>query len=196
MRQEHRAGEKFFVDYSGQLVPIVDASTGEVRDAQLFVGVMGGSNQTYAEATWTRSLADWTGSHVRAFGFLGAVPHCIVPDNLLSGVTKTCRYEPNLNPTYAELADRYGTAIIPARVRHPKDKRSCPDCDNGKIYKNYDDESGVVCSRCPLAAFVGVSLSFVFSIYKNIRYSVFKTSASFLAVALPIVRLPDSISLI
>jgi len=122
MRQEHRAGEKFFVDYSGQLVPIVDASTGEVRDAQMFVGVMGGSNQTYAEATWTQSLADWTGSHVRAFGFLGAVPHCIVPDNLLSGVTKTCRYEPDLNPTYAELADHYGTAIIPARVRHPKDK--------------------------------------------------------------------------
>jgi len=122
MRQEHRAGEKFFVDYSGQTVPIVDATTGEVRDAQMFVGVMGGSNQTYADATWTQSLADWTGSHVRAFNFMGAVPHCIVPDNLLSGVTKTCRYEPDLNPTYAALADHYGTAIVPARVRRPKDK--------------------------------------------------------------------------
>ena len=122
MRQEHRAGEKLFVDYSGQLVPIVDPGTGEIREAQLFVGVMGGSNMTYAEATWTQSLEDWTASHVRAFGFLGAVPHCLVPDNLLSGITKTCRYEPEVNATYAALAEHYGTAIIPARVRHPKDK--------------------------------------------------------------------------
>jgi transposase len=122
MRQEHRAGEKFFVDYSGQTVPIVNAVTGEVLAAQMFVGVMGCSNQTYAEATWTQTLADWTGSHVRAFEFLGAVPHCIVPDNLLSAVSKACRYEPVLNPTYAELAEHYGAAIIPARVRHPKDK--------------------------------------------------------------------------
>ena len=122
MRQEHRAGEKFFVDYSGQLVPIVVTETGEIREAQLFVGVMGGSNMTYAEATWTQSLEDWTASHVRAFGFLGAVPHCLVPDNLLSGITKTCRYEPEVNATYAALAEHYGTAIIPARVRHPKDK--------------------------------------------------------------------------
>lgn len=122
MRQEHRAGEKFFIDYSGQTVPIVDASTGEIRQAQMFVGVMGTSNQTYAEVTWTQSLADWTGSHARAFAFLGAVPHCLVPDNLLSAVTKACRYEPDVNPTYAELADHYGTAVIPARVRRPKDK--------------------------------------------------------------------------
>ena len=122
MRQEHRAGEKYFVDYSGQTIPIVNPATGEVWDAQMFVGVMGGSNHTFAEATRTQSLADWTGSHVRAFRFMGAVPHCIVPDNLLSGVTKTCRYEPDLNPTYLELATHYGTAVIPARVRHPKDK--------------------------------------------------------------------------
>ncbi|NCP78643.1 MAG: IS21 family transposase [Desulfuromonadales bacterium] len=122
MRQEHRAGDKFFVDYSGQTMPVVAAETGEVRDAEIFVGVMGGSNQTYAEATWTQSLADWTDSHVRSFEFLGAVPHCIVPDNLRSAVSKTCRYEPDLNPTYAELALHYGTAIVPARVRHPKDK--------------------------------------------------------------------------
>ena len=122
MRQEHRAGEKFFVDYSGQTVPIVDRQTGEVRAAQLFVGVMGSSNQTYAEAPWTQSLADWTGSHVRAFAYLGAVPQCIVPDNLLSAVSKACRYEPEVNPTYTELADHYGTAVVPARVRRPKDK--------------------------------------------------------------------------
>ena len=102
MRQEHRAGEKFFVDYSGQTLPIVDASTGEIRQAQVFVGVMGGSNQTYVEATWTQSLPDWTGSHARAFAFMGAVPRCLVPDNLRSAVTKTCRYEPDLNPTYTD----------------------------------------------------------------------------------------------
>lgn len=122
MRQEHRAGEKFFVDYSGQTIPITDALTGEVRAAQVFLGVMGSSNQTFAEATWSQTLADWTGSHARAFTFLGAVPHCIVPDNLLSAVSKPCRYEPDINPTYAELADHYGTAIVPARVRRPKDK--------------------------------------------------------------------------
>jgi len=100
----------------------VDASTGEIRQAQVFVGVMGGSNQIYVEATWTQSLPDWTGSHARAFAFLGVVPRCLVPDNLRSAVTKTCRYEPDLNPTYTELADHYGTAVVPARVRHPKDK--------------------------------------------------------------------------
>lgn len=122
MRQEHRAGEKFFVDYSGQTISIVDASTGEVREAQIFIGVMGHSNQTFAEATWTQSLPDWTASHVHAFAFLNAVPHCIVSDNLLSGVTKPCRYEPDINATYTELAEHYGTAIIPARVCRPKDK--------------------------------------------------------------------------
>jgi len=122
MRQEHRAGEKFFIDYSGQTVSIVNPTSGEVREAQLFVGVMGNSNQTYAELTWTQSLVDWIGSHVRAFAFLGAVPHCLVPDNLLAAVSKSCRYEPEINATYAELANHYGTAVMPARVRHPKDK--------------------------------------------------------------------------
>jgi transposase len=122
MRQEHRAGDKFFVDYSGSTLPIVEASTGEIRESQVFVGVMGHSNLTFAEVTWTQGLPDWIGSHVRAFSYLGAVPHCVVPDNLRSGVTKACRYEPDLNPSYAECADHYGTAIIPARVRRPKDK--------------------------------------------------------------------------
>jgi transposase len=122
MRQEHRAGEKLFVDYCGQTIPIVDASTGEVRDAQVFVAVMGTSNYTYAEATWSQSLPDWTGSHVRTFSFLGCLPKCVVPDNLRSAVTKTCRYEPDINPTYAALAAHYGVAVMPARVRKPKDK--------------------------------------------------------------------------
>lgn len=84
MRQEHRAGEKLFVDYCGRTVSIVDASTGEIREAQVFVAVLGASNYTYAEATWSQSLPDWIGSHVRTFAFLGGVPKAVVPDNLRS----------------------------------------------------------------------------------------------------------------
>ena len=85
MRQVHRAGEKLFVDYCGPTVNIVNAATGEVRTAQVFVAVMGASNYTFAEATWTQSLSDWIGSHVRAFAFLGGVPQLVIPDNLKSG---------------------------------------------------------------------------------------------------------------
>lgn len=122
MRQEHRPGEKLFVDYCGRTVPIVDPATGEVRDAQVFVAVMGASNFTYVEATFSQGLADWTGSHVRAFEFFGGVPRAVVPDNLRSAVKKPCRYEPLINPTYQEMAGHYGVAIVPARVRRPKDK--------------------------------------------------------------------------
>ena len=122
LRQEHRAGEKLFVDYAGQTVPVQDRLTGTIRQAQIFVAVLGASNYTYAEATWTQTLPDWTSSHVRAFAAFGGVPQIVVPDNLRSGVTKTCRYEPELNPTYANLAQHYGVAVIPARVRKPRDK--------------------------------------------------------------------------
>jgi len=93
-----------------------------MRHAQIFVAVLGASNYTYAEATWTQTLPDWIGAHVRAFAFLGGVPRIVVPDNLRAGVTKACRYEPELNPTYAALAQHYGVAVIPARVRKPRDK--------------------------------------------------------------------------
>ena len=122
MRQHHRAGEKLFVDYCGPTVPIVDRKTGEVAQAQIFVAVLGASNYTYAEATRTQDLRDWTGSHERAFRFLGGVPEVVVPDNLLSGVTSPCRYDPDLNRTYHDLAVHYGMSVIPARVRSPKDK--------------------------------------------------------------------------
>jgi transposase len=122
MRQVHHAGEKLFVDYSGQTVPVIDRSTGEVHHCQIFVVVLGASNFTYAEATYSQSLPDWIGSHVRALGFIGGVPEILVPDNLLSGITRACRYEPGINRTYQELAVHYGTAVIPARVRKPKDK--------------------------------------------------------------------------
>lgn len=122
MRQQHRAGEKLFVDYAGQTVAVVDARTGEVREAQVFVACLGASHYTYAEATWTQALPDWIASHIRCLEFLGAVPELIVPDNLRSAVTRPCRYEPTANATYEDLADHYATAILPARVRRPKDK--------------------------------------------------------------------------
>jgi transposase len=122
MRQSHRAGEKLFVDYAGQTVEVVDPTSGEIREAQIFVAVLGASNYTYAEATWSQGLPDWIGSHVRALAFFAGVPEIIVPDNLRSAVSKAQRYEPDLNPTYQELAAHYGVAVIPARVRKPRDK--------------------------------------------------------------------------
>jgi transposase len=93
LRQEHTPGEKLFVDYAGQTVPIIDPHTGECRAAQIFVAVLGYSNLTHAEATWTQSAADWLGSHVRALAAFGGVPRAIVPDNLKSGVKKAHRDE-------------------------------------------------------------------------------------------------------
>jgi transposase len=122
MRQEHRAGEKMFVDYAGQTVPVYDLHTNQMREAQIFVAVLGGSNYTYAEATWTQTLADWIGSHSRAFAFFGGVPKLVVPDNLKSAVSKASFYEPDINPSYLDMANHYGTAVIPARVKKPKDK--------------------------------------------------------------------------
>jgi transposase len=122
MRQTHRAGETLFVDYAGQGIPIVNAQTGEVHEAALFIAVLGASNYTYAEATWTQSLPDWIGSHVRTFAALGGVPEIVVPDNLKAAVTRAHRYEPELNRTYADLAHHYGVAVIPARAAKPRDK--------------------------------------------------------------------------
>ena len=124
LRQEHRAGEKVFVDYAGQTIEVVDTATGELREAQIFVGVLGASNFTFVEATWTQALPDWIGSHVRMFAYFGGVAAAVVPDNLRSGVTKSCFYDPDINPTYQDLAVHYGTSVLPARPRHPRDK-SC-----------------------------------------------------------------------
>jgi len=122
MRQTHRAGEKLFVDYCGPTVQVVNVVTGEVREAQIFVAVLGASNYTYAEATWTQALPDWLGSHTRAFTFFGGVPALVVPDNLLSAVTKPCRYEPLLNTSYHQMLAHYNTTALPARPYHPRDK--------------------------------------------------------------------------
>jgi transposase len=121
MRQEHRGGEKAFIDY-GDGLPIVDAQTGEMVSTQLFVAVWGASNYTYAEATLSQRLPDWIGSHVRAFDYFQAVPRVLVPDNLKSGVSQACFYEPELNPTYADLAEHFGCAVLPARPQKPRDK--------------------------------------------------------------------------
>jgi transposase len=122
MRQTHVAGERLFVDYAGTTIDIFDAATGEVRTAQLFVAALGASSYTWAEATWTQGLADWIGSHTRAFAFFGGVPGMVVSDNLKSGITKACFYEPAVNRSYAEMAAHYDTAIVPARPRKPRDK--------------------------------------------------------------------------
>lgn len=122
MRQVHRAGEKLFLDYCGNTVPIIDAGSGELRAAQIFVAVLGASNYTYAEASFSQSLPDWIGSHIRTFEFLGSVPALLVPDNLKSAIKRACRYEPEATSTYADMARHYGTAILPARPFHPRDK--------------------------------------------------------------------------
>lgn len=122
MRQHHRAGEKLFVDYAGQGIPVVNRHSGEVQDVAIFVAVLGASNYTYAEATGTQSLPHWISSHVRTFAALGGVPEIVVPDNLKAAVTRAHRYDPELNPTYAALAQHYGFAIIPARAAKPRDK--------------------------------------------------------------------------
>jgi transposase len=114
MRQVHIAGEKLFIDYCGPTVPVVDRHTGEIREAQIFVSVLGASSYTYAEATYTQSLPDWIASNQRAPKFYGAVPALLVPDNLLSAITLADRYEPGINATYAEMAAHYGTAVLPA----------------------------------------------------------------------------------
>ena len=122
MRQDHRAGEKLFVDYAGQTASVIDRDTGEVRPAQVFVAVLGASNYTYAEATWSQGLSDWIGSHVRALEHFGAAPEIVVPDNLKSGVVRAHRYAPELNRSYQEWGAHYGVAILPARPGRPRDK--------------------------------------------------------------------------
>jgi transposase len=122
LRQEYRAGEKLFVDYAGQTMEIIGPETGEIREVQIFVATLGASNYTYAEASLSQELSSWIQSHVRAFEFFGGVPEILVPDNLKSAVTRPCRYEPDLNATYREFAEHYGTVIIPARVAKAQDK--------------------------------------------------------------------------
>jgi transposase len=122
LRQTHTPGEKLFVDYAGHTMPVIDGASGEIRQAQLFVAVLGASNYTYAEATWTQQLPDWIGSHVRCLEFMGGAPEIVVPDNLKSGVKHPSYYDPEINPTYRDWAEHYGVTVLPARAGKPRDK--------------------------------------------------------------------------
>ena len=122
MRQVHTAGEKAFVDYAGMRPTLVDPTTGEVIPMELFVAVLGASNYTFAEATRTQQSADWIASHTRAVEFFGGVPALWVPDQLRTGVTAPCRYEPGVQRTYRDWAEHYGTVVLPARPAKPRDK--------------------------------------------------------------------------
>jgi transposase len=132
MRQHHVAGDRVFVDYSGKTVPIVDRLTGQIHPAQIFVAVLGASNYTYAEASWTQSLPDWIGAHVRMFAFFQGSPRLVVPDNLKSGIHKPSFYDPEVNRSYARMAAHYEIGILPARPRKPRDKaKSLPSRRRG-----------------------------------------------------------------
>lgn len=122
MRQTHRVGEKLFVDYAGHTIGVIDRHSGEVCQAEIFVAVLGASQYTYAEATWTQQSADWIASHVRALNFFQGCPEVLVPDNLKSGVTRAHRYDPDLNRSYSDMAQFYGIAVVPARVAKARDK--------------------------------------------------------------------------
>jgi transposase len=122
MRQVHRAGEKAFIDYSGKRPRVVDPQTGQEREVELFVMVLGASNYTFAEATRTQRVADFVGSVMRGLEFFGGVPEVLVPDQLRSAVTGPDRYDPDINATLLELAKHYETTMIPARPRKPRDK--------------------------------------------------------------------------
>ena len=122
LRQPHRAGEKLFVDYAGQTIPVMDPVSGQSREARLFIAALGASSYTFAWAAFSEDLPSWIEANVRALNFFGGVPEILVPDNLKSGVTKPCYYEPEINPTYHKFACHYGTVIIPARSLKPKDK--------------------------------------------------------------------------
>jgi transposase len=122
LRQVHTAGERVFVDFAGHTMEVIDGATGEIREAAIFVGVLGASSYTFAEAAWTQSLPDWITLHVNMLTFMGGVPRQIVSDNLRAGITRACFYEPLVNRTYADMASHYGTAVIPARPYKPRDK--------------------------------------------------------------------------
>jgi transposase len=122
LRQQYRAGEKMFVDFTGKTVPIINPLTGKAREAEIFVAVLGASSYTYAEALESQALPSWIGAHIHAFEYFGGVPEITIPDNLKAGVTKACKYEPDLNPTYLDMAQHYATVVIPARAGKPRDK--------------------------------------------------------------------------
>ncbi|NLG69038.1 MAG: IS21 family transposase [Firmicutes bacterium] len=122
MRQVYRGGEKMLVDFAGDPIPVIDPETRQIRPAYLFVAVLGASNYTYAEPMWAQDQASWIAGHVHAFKVFGGVPEAVVCDNPKTAVLSACRYEPDLNPAYQEMAAHYGVVVLPARPRRPRDK--------------------------------------------------------------------------
>jgi transposase len=122
LRQQHTPGEKGFVDWAGAKISVHDPETGEIWLASLFVMVLGASSYTYAEATRDQQMAAWLGAHIHAFEYFGGVPRLLVPDNPRTGVSRACRYDPDLNPTYQEMAMHYSLGVVPARPYRPRDK--------------------------------------------------------------------------
>jgi transposase len=122
MRQNHKAGEKAFSDFAGKTLPITNPHTGEITQAHLFVCSLGASSYTYAKLFFSENTEAWATGHALAFTYFGGCPNIIVPDNPKPVITKACRYEPDVNPSFAQMANHFNLAIIPARVRHPKDK--------------------------------------------------------------------------
>jgi transposase len=122
MRQTHIAGKHTFIDFSGKKPRLFNGETGEFTEVELFVMVLGASSYTYAEAVRTQTLPDFVGATVRGLEYFGGVTEILVPDQLRSAVSKPDRTEPEINATYAEMAQHYGTAVVPARPRKPKDK--------------------------------------------------------------------------
>ena len=122
LRQEHTPGDKVFIDRAGDKLPIQPTSTGQIYPASLFVSVLGFSSYTYAEAMADEQMEAWLGAHMHALEYYGGAPRLAIPDNTKTGVTKACRYDPDLNPTYQEMALHYGMGVVPARPRRPRDK--------------------------------------------------------------------------
>lgn len=122
MRQEHRAGEKVFSDFAGGTLPVTDPTTGEVSAAHIFVATLGASSYTFAEAFYSEDSRAWCMGHAHSFSFFGGAPEVIVPDNPKAAVRIPCRYEPEMNVHFHHMASHYGFAVIPARVRKPRDK--------------------------------------------------------------------------
>ena len=122
LRHDHNPGDKTFVDWAGDSVPIYDRESGDIAPASIFVAVLGASTYTFACAALSQDLGNWIECHVRAFEFFQGVTQLLVPDNPRTGVTRACRYEPDLNRTYHEMAQHYGIAVLPARPYKPRDK--------------------------------------------------------------------------
>jgi len=137
LRQEHKAGEKKFVDWAGATIPVYDATTGQAWPASLFVSVLGASSQTYAEATRDQQLEAWIQAHIHAPEFYGGAPTLTVPDNTKTAVIRACRYDPDLNPTYQEFAVHYGMGVVPARPYRPR------DIDHAGVFRQHgsDDQT-------------------------------------------------------